>query len=314
MSFTGSLSNPTKVYDGTTEATLTPANSSATLTGFVDGQGATYTGATGSYSTANAGTGISVSATLGTGDFSTFGNGFSWSNYALPNMTLSGTGTISPAILSFTGSLSNPTKVYDGTTEATLTPANSSATLTGFVDGQGATYTGATGSYSTANAGTGISVSATLGTGDFSTFGNGFSWSNYALPNMTLSGTGTISPAILSFTGSLSNPTKVYDGTTEATLTPANSSATLTGFVDGQGATYTGATGSYSTANAGTGISVSATLGTGDFSTFGNGFSWSNYALPNMTLSGTGTISPAALSLSTTGTKVYDGTTSLDLT
>ena len=382
LSFTGSLSNPTKVYDGTTEATLTPTNSSAILTGFVDGQGATYTGATGSYSSPNAGTGISVSATLGTGDFATFGNGFSWSNYALPNMTLSGTGTISPAILSFTGSLSNPTKVYDGTTEATLTPANSFATLTGFVDGQEATYTGATGSYSTANAGTGISVSATLGTGDFVTSGNGFSWSNYALPNMTLSGTGTIDPmpliatansasmtyggsipnlsgtlsktgsteglanlvtfwkttatssskvgsyainpvfsyingatskdfsvsqpnsnttaltiipAPLRFSWNLFNSTKVYDGRRTLTLTTANVSATLSGFVNGQGATFTGGVGTYASPNVGAGIEVSATLNTKDFLTTGSGFSWSNYKIPTMSLSGSGTINPLSV-------------------
>ena len=103
-------------------------------------------------------------------------------------------GTITPAPLTFSGSLSNPTKVYDGTTSATLTPSNSSAVLSGFVSGQGATYTGATGAYVQSNAGTGISVNATLGTGNFTSSGTGFSWSNYSLPTMTLSGTGTILP------------------------------------------------------------------------------------------------------------------------
>ena len=397
LTFTGSVTNPTKVYDGTTTATLTPTNSSAILCGFVKGQGATYTGATGSYSTANAGNGISVSATLGTNDFTTFGSGFSWSNYSLPTMTLSGTGTITKAPLTFTGSVSNPTKVYDGTTTATLTTSNSSAALSRFVNGQGATYTGATGSYSTANAGKEIPVSATLGTGDFTTSGSGFSWSNYSLPTMTLSGTGTINqlsvtatanfatmtyggtvptlsgtfsttgptgglanlsaswttpatsssnvgsyavnpgtysyangavsgdfsitnaagnataltinPATLTFTGSVTNPTKVYDGTTAATLTTSNSSAALSGFVNGQGATYTGATGSYSTANAGTGISVSATLGTGDFTTSSSGFSWSNYSLPTMMLAGTGTIMPLPVTATAnSATMTYGGT------
>ena len=118
--------------------------------------------------------------------------------------------TITPATLTFSGSVSNPTKVYDGTTTATLTPTNSSATLSGFVNGQGATYTGATGTYATANAGTGISVSATLGTGDFSTSGTGFLWSNYTVPTMTLSGTGTITP--LSVTATATPATMTYGG------------------------------------------------------------------------------------------------------
>ena len=118
--------------------------------------------------------------------------------------------TINPAPLTFSGSISNPTKTYDGTTTATLTPTNSSATLTGFVDGQEATYTGATGSYSTPNAGTGISVSAMLGTGDFSTSGSGFIWSNYSLPTMTLSGKGTITP--LSVTATANPATMTYGG------------------------------------------------------------------------------------------------------
>ncbi len=144
--------------------------------------------------------------------------------------------TINPAPLTFSGSISNPTKTYDGTTTATLTPTNSSATLTGFVDGQEATYTGATGSYSTPNAGTGISVSAMLGTGDFSTSGSGFIWSNYSLPTMTLSGKGTITP--LSVTATANPATMTYGGSvpslsgTLATTGPkgglANLSATWT--------------------------------------------------------------------------------------
>ena len=120
---------------------------------------------------------------------------------------VSGIWTIAPKTLSFTGiDLSNPTMTYDGGTSVALTTSNSSATLSGFVSGQGATYTGATGTFSSSSAGT-HPVTATLTTADFSGSGSGFSWSNYSLSALTLSGPGTILPANLSPSGSGSSGT-----------------------------------------------------------------------------------------------------------
>ena len=111
----------------------------------------------------------------------------------------------------------------------------------------------------------------------------------------------TITKAPLGFSSvGLSNPTMTYDGGTSVALTSANSSAILSGFVPGQGATYTGATGTFSSSSAGT-HTVTATLSTADFSGSGTGFSWSNYTLPALTLSGTGTILPANVSSGTGG-------------
>ncbi|MHB8371019.1 MAG: YDG domain-containing protein, partial [Leptospirales bacterium] len=146
-------------------------------------------------------------------------------NYSLTQPTLSDV-TITQVSLSFSGSMATPTKVYDGTTTATLTPSDSSATLSGIVQGQSATYTGSTGTYASPNAGTGISVAATLGTGDFSSSGSGFSWSNYSLPSMTLSGTGTITPAPLTVTGT-SSVSRAYNGTDTVGLSGATLSGTL---------------------------------------------------------------------------------------
>ncbi|MHB8370564.1 MAG: YDG domain-containing protein [Leptospirales bacterium] len=84
------MSNPSKTYDGTTVASLTQSGSSASLSGFVGGQSATYSGAAGTYGSANTGGGINVSVTLGTGNFASSGTGFLRSNYAVPTMTLSG--------------------------------------------------------------------------------------------------------------------------------------------------------------------------------------------------------------------------------
>ena len=114
---------------------------------------------------------------------------------------VSGTWTIDPKPMTFSGSLSNPTMTYDGGTSIALTPSNSSATLSGFVSGQGATYTGSTGTFSASSAGT-HPVTATLTTADFSGSGTGFLWSNYSLPALTLSGSGTILPDNISPSGS----------------------------------------------------------------------------------------------------------------
>ena len=50
-----------------------------------------------------------MTATLTTADFSGSGTGFSWSNYTLPSLTLSGSGTILPANVSPSGSGSSGT-------------------------------------------------------------------------------------------------------------------------------------------------------------------------------------------------------------
>ncbi|MGC8500934.1 MAG: beta strand repeat-containing protein [Leptospirillia bacterium] len=171
----------------------------------------------------------------------------------------SGSWTITQVSLSFTGSVTNPTKTYDGTTTAILTTSNSTAVLSGFLTGQSATYTGAAGVYASANAGTGINVSATLGTGNFTSSGTGFLWSNYTVPTMTLSGTGTIGKVTL--TATATSASMAYGGTVP---TP---SGTVTGFVNGQTLASDGGTVSWrnsgaSTSNAGQyGIAGNVTLG-----------------------------------------------------
>jgi hypothetical protein len=294
--------NPTKTYDGATTATLTPANYQ--LSGFVTGQSASVTQTAGSYATANAGGGITISASLGAGDFAA-NAGTLLSNYTLPT-SAAGTGAITPALLTaaITG---NPSKIYDGTTTAAL--ASSNFTLSGFVAGQGASVTPLNGTYATANAGNGIAVSASLGAGDFAA-GAGTLLSNYTLPT-SAAGTGSITPVLLTaaITG---NPTKIYDGNTTATL--ASSNFTLSGFVAGQSASVTQTAGSYATANAGGGIAVSASLGAGDFAA-NAGTLLSNYVLPTGA-AGTGSITPVLLTAAITGnpTKTYDGTTTAALT
>src|SRR5581483_6528700 len=108
---------PTKTYDGTTVATLTPSNFQ--MTGWVGSDGATVTQTVGQYSGANVGS-QTVTANLSSSDFSPTGSTV-LSNYTLPTVVY-GTGTINPAVLTVS-IVNNPTKVYDGTTTGVLTPS-----------------------------------------------------------------------------------------------------------------------------------------------------------------------------------------------
>ncbi len=292
------IGNPTKIYDGGTAASLAPNNYS--LSGFASGQGAAVNQATGSYGSANAGP-EAMSATLASTDFVP-GTGTNLANYILP-ASASGTGTINQALLTaaITG---NPIKTYDGTTVASLTPGD--FTLAGFVAGQGAAIAQTSGSYAAANAGTeGVSVNLA---GSGYTPNSGTILSNYIVPT-SASGTGTINQAALTaaITG---NPSKAYDGTTLASLTPNN--FTLSGFVAGQGATVSQATGAYAAADAGT-EGVATSLAAADF-TAGSGTNLANYILPT-NAAGFGAINPAALTavISSTPTKTYDGGTAARL-
>lgn len=109
---------------------------------------------------------------------------------------------IAPAALTFSGDITNPTKIYDGTSNITLTTLDSSANLSGFVNGQSAYYIGATGRYVSPNVGTGITISSDINTSNFISSGNGFSWNNYILPTMNISGKGTITPLSITATAS----------------------------------------------------------------------------------------------------------------
>ena len=297
------VGNPTKPYNGTTTAALSASN--FTLTGFVSGEGATLPQTTlAEYASPNAGT-QSVTATLTAPDFAPVG-ATQLSNYVLPT-TASGTGTITPAPL--TGTLiGNPTKVYDGTTSATLTSA--SYALSGFLPGQGATINQTSGVYASANAGV-EPVTASVTPSDYIATGSTL-LSNYVLPS-AFTGSGTITQAALAGyinAGLTGNPTKTYDGTTTATLNPGN--FVLTGFVNGQGAAVTQTVGVYASANAGA-QAVTADLTASDF-TPNTGTILSNYTLPSEAY-GTGTITPATLSVAIIGnpTRVYNGNTSMVL-
>ena len=286
------VGNPSKLYDGSTAASLTAANYQ--LTGFIAGEGATVDQTVGTYANPNVGL-RAVTASLTSSDFTANG-GTLLGNYVLPTTAL-GTGTIGQAML--VAILNGVFKTYDGTTAAVLTSGN--YTLTGFAAGEGASVTETVGTYGSADAGLRL-VTADLDGADFVASG-ATDLSNYVLP-VQATGTGRIDQAALTAI-IVGDPTKTYDATTSASLTSAN--YLLTGFVAGQGATIGQTAGAYASADAGARL-VTATLGAGDFAADG-GTLLANYVLPT-SAAGLGHIDPKTLFVAFAGvTKTYDGTT-----
>lgn len=281
VSLTGTVARD---YDGTTAAVL--ASSNYQISGFLNNQGASISQTAGTFASANAGTGINVRAMLGPADL-VANSGTIISDYILPASASGNIGTINPKALtaSLTG---NVQKVYDGTTDATLSSSNYQ--LVGLANGDSISVNQASGSYSAADAATGIGVAATLATGNFAA-GAGTQLSNYILPTNASGAIGTITPRPLtiSLTGSIS---RVYDSTTAATLSSDNYQ--LAGFVDGQSASVKQTSGTFASADVGSGLSVTASLGGGDYLAGANTL-LSNYILPTSATGSIGAITAATL-------------------
>jgi filamentous hemagglutinin family protein len=267
-SLTGTIS---KVYDGTTTATLTSNN--YMLSGFVSGQGATVTQTNGIYNSSNVASATSVAAALGGSDFAA-NSGTNLSNYTLP-ISASGAASITPALLVVTAN--NANKTYD----AIAYSGGNGVTYSGFVHGESASVLGGTLAY-------GGSSQGAVNAGFYAITPTGLSSSNYTINYDN--GLLTVSPATLtaSLIGTVS---KVYDGTTAATLTSGN--YTLTGVIGGDVVNLNDPTsGVYATANVGSGINVQAS----GLAISGSGAG--NYILSNSTATAAiGVITPAPLTV-----------------
>jgi hypothetical protein len=151
--------------------------------------------------------------------------------------------TISPATLTAT-IIGNPTRTYDGTTEATLTSANFS--LSGLASGQSFTVTQTAGTYNSAYVVSATTVTASLSASNF-TAGTGALTSNYTLPT-TASGPGAITP--YAFTYQIGNDSHLYGSTANLA---ADLGTTISTGVNGENLAITySSTGNTTTATVGT--------------------------------------------------------------
>jgi predicted RNA-binding protein with TRAM domain len=250
------LTGVNKVYNRTTSATAT---GTAALSGVESGDLVSLEGTpTFTFASANVGTGISITTT----DY-TLG-GAQADNYFLTQPTLSA--NITAKGLTITG-VTAANKVYDGNTTATLNTG--SAALTGVESGDTVTLSSgsATGAFDSKTVANGKTVT----TSGFALSGtdNG----NYSLTQPTT--TANITALGLTVTGA-SVTSKVYDGTTTATVT----GATLSGVVSGDTVNLTGGTsGTFASADVGTGISVTTSMGI-------SGTDSGNYSISQPTLTG----------------------------
>ena len=268
----------TKVYDGTTSATLNLGT--VGFGGIISGDVVSITAGSisGNFANKNVGNTKAINLSgvvLGGGDAG---------NYTL-NGVAGVTGAITAANLTL--NTSDITKTYDGG----LTAAGT-ATVTGGTLFSGDTLSGGTFAFTDKNAGSGNKTVTTSGVTVNDSNGGG----NYAV-SYANNTTSTITAANLTL--STSNVSKTYDGGLSALGT-----ATVTGGTLFSGDTLSGGTFAFTDKNAGSGNKTVTTSGVTLNDTNGGG----NYAV-SYASNTTSTITPYAVNLS--GSRAYDGTANI---
>ncbi|NBX56463.1 MAG: hypothetical protein EBT70_15650, partial [Betaproteobacteria bacterium] len=286
---TGSVQ--TKIYDGTTLASVTAGN----LTGLVSGEQLGATTALGFFDTKDVLTATTVATVYTLADGA---NGELASNYNLLNPTENIGATIIAKDVTLAPGIA-PSKVYDGNTSASVTLG----VLTGEVTGETLGTTTVVGTFNSKDvlAANTVTANYTLNDGL-----NGELASNYNLLNPTEAISSSITAKALTMTGSTA-PTKVYDGNTTAGVIVG----TLTGEVSGETLGLTTAIGTFNSkdvlaANTVTAIYTLVDGASGELA--------SNYSLANDSLASTITAKALTMTGSAATSKVYDGNRTASVT
>lgn len=230
---TATVTAKDKAYDGKTDA-----ETGATVETGIDGEKLTISGTTGTFDNANAGTDKKVSVDTSKAEI-TGAAGTNVSNYEITIPTET-TATINKKAI--TAAVSAKDKTYDGKTDA-----ETEATVETGVEGESITISGTTGTFENANAGTDKKVTVDSSKAEIA--GNdGTDTSNYEITIPT-EASATINKKVITATVTAKN--KTYDGKTDA-----QADATVETGIDGEKLTIDGLTGTFDTANAGTGKTV----------------------------------------------------------
>ena len=268
-----------KTYDGTTSADITLG----ALGNLVDGENLNVS-ASGTFDSANAGErSATVRYTLADGD-----DGLA-SNYVLADTT-GHEATINRRVLTVSGT-SAADKTYDGTTSANIT----AGTLGNLVEGESLGVT-ASGTFESANAGD------RTATAHYTLSDDSGLASNYVLADTT-DHEATIDRRTLAISGTTAAD-KTYDGTTSANIM----AGTLDNLVEGESLGVT-ASGTFDSANAGD------RTATAHYTLSDDSGLASNYVLADTT-GHEATIDRRVLTISgtTAANKIYDGTTTANIT
>jgi trimeric autotransporter adhesin len=273
---TGSATIGSKVYDGTTTATIVGASLSGVIAG--DSAVLSLASSNAAFADKNAGTGKAATATIGI-------NGTDAGNYYVGNASnqIATTGTI--VAKTITSNITAANKTYDGTTAATLTGGN----LTGVIAADVSTVNLSVGAATFADKNAGANKTVTAASSI-----SGSNASNYTLSNPSTTTTATINKKDV--TATFQANTKTYDGTTAATLLGSS----VTGFIANDVVTSSVSGIAFADKNAGVNKTVNGTVNLA-------GNDAGNYNVATST--GTGTIDKKALNSSLTANKTYDGTT-----
>src|SRR5712692_2442114 len=269
---TATVAANNKVYDGTTAATQNTCTLSGVLA--ADSANVTCSAGTLNFVDKNVGTGKTVNVS------GISLSGSAAGNYQLSSTTATTTANITARPITVTAATNS--KTYDGTTSAAPTPTITNGTL---ATGDTGSFTD---SYASKNVGTGLTLIPAGSVSD----GNG--GNNYAV-TLVNNTAGAITARAITVTAATNS--KPYDGTTSAAAAPTITSGTL---ASGDAANFTE---SYSSANAGTGLTLVPSGSVND-SNAGN-----NYAV-NFVNNTTGVITPVPITVTPDSgqSKVYGST------
>jgi filamentous hemagglutinin family protein len=267
-----------RIYQGYTTPLLRGFLAPVTVTADLSGAGKTYDGGIAS---GNASYTTAPSGALLDGSLSYASSSANAGTYSLANGNLildglysgqqgydisyaAGSLIIDPAALTIVGQLTgNASKVYDGTTDATLSPAN--YLLSGWIGSDGAIVTETHGHYADASAGSGKTVTVNLDASDYQAIG-GTNLGNYSLPSLVSGAIGNIAPAALVVTAK--DASKTYDGIAWS----GGNGVSYSGFVNGEDASVLGGILTY-------GGSAQGAVNAGTYSLTASGLTASNYAI-----------------------------------
>ena len=270
-----------KIYDGTTNATATLTDNRVT------GDSFTNSYASALFTTKNVGTAILINV------YGLTISGTDAGNYALSNLTATTAANITPVALTISGILAS-NKIYDATTTAALNFSN--AILTTILAGDAVTLNSASakGTFASKIVGNGKTVSiaglALAGTNA----------SDYTLTS-PITTTANITARGLTLTAKGVN--KIYDGTTNATVTLTDNHVAGDAVTD----SYTSA--AFTNKNVGTAITINV------FGLALAGNDSTNYVLTATNATASANITKATLTVSGVGAnnKIYDATTTATL-
>ena len=279
-----------KEYNGNTDASIT---SVGTVKGLADGDDVSIAVGKATFADKNVG----ANKTVTFSDFSLSGSDAS--NYTLVSQPSAVTASITVKEIAINGAEVESTKVYDGTTTATITNIG---TPSENFDGDDLTVIPGTAAYADKNVGNGKTVT-------FSGFTlSGEAAANYTVISQPADTMADITAKEITIVGSLVEQTKVYDGTAAAAVTNAGAPSVN---YDGDNLTIVAGKAAYDNKNVGTGKTVTFT-----------GFTLSGDAAANYKLTAqpegvTADITVKEIKIVDTAieaSKIYDGSTDAKIT